>query len=237
MKVLSALLLIFGLLSCARQPVKPTEEQVVINDHKISIVKLDDDVYRIGNIIVDKAARNFEVSGKLLRNEPPIEFLAVAKGGQRGYESLLEFDVNVYEFNLACILLGLDTVKGEAPQAHFDPKPVQGDAVEITIDWINNGKQQQTSASEFFLLGSEKLLTADWVYTGSKFTAKGQYLPELGGGTLVGIVHDPASIIEHGHGFGPASYGNLKLNQDLLPPVNTPLKAIFQYVGNTQAPQ
>ena len=231
------MLLSAGLFGCAQQPVQETEETIVLNGHNIKIVKQGEELYKIGNITVDKAARSFAVTGKLLRNEPPIEFLAVAKDGRRGYESLLEFDANVYEFNLACILLGLDAGKGEPPKNHFDPKPVQGDAVEISLSWVSNGKDQQHSASEFFVSDNQKLLEGDWVYTGSTFAPNGQYLPEVGGGTLVGFVHDPASIIEHGHGFGQKSYHGLELNQAVLPPLNTPIKATFSYVGNSQKPQ
>lgn len=236
MKMKKWLIMIFlaELIGCAEQPTQQVEEVTTQSGQKISIIKLGDERFKIGNIMLDKAARSFEVPGKFLRTEPPIEFLAVAKNGQRGYESLLEFDVNVYEFNLACILIGLDTHKGLPPKAHFDPTPVVGDAVDINLSWEVKGKKYEHMASDFFLVNNQKLTGGNWVYTGSIFLPKGGYLADEAGGTLVGFVHDPASIIEHGQGFGPQSYGELKLNQPLMPTVDTPLKAIFKYVGNTQ---
>jgi len=234
MKKWLMMMLLAQLIGCAEQPAQPVEEVVTQSGQKISIVKLGDNRFKIGNIVLDKTARSFEVPGKFLRTEPPIEFLAVAKNGQRGYESLLEFDVNVYEFNLACILIGLDTHKGLPPKAHFDPTPVVGDAVEIDLHWEVNGKKYEHLASDFFLVNNQKLKSGNWVYTGSTFLPKGGYLAEVAGGTLVGFVHDPASIIEHGQGFGPQSYGQLKLNKALIPAVNTPIKATFKYVGNTR---
>jgi len=234
MKKWLMMLLLAQLTGCAEQPTQPVEEVVTQSGQKISIVKLDDNRFKIGNIVLDKTARSFEVPGKFLRTEPPIEFLAVAKKGQRGYESLLEFDINVYEFNLACILIGLDTHKGLPPKAHFDPTPIVGDAVEISLQWQVNGKQYEHLASDFFLVNNQKLKSGDWVYTGSTFLPQGGYLADIAGGTLVGFVHDPASIIEHGLGFGPQSYGGLKLNKALMPTVDTPLKAIFKYVGDTK---
>ncbi len=228
------LILFAQLTGCAEQPTQPVEEIVTQSGQKISIVKLGDDRFKIGNILVDKSARSFEVPGKFLRTEPPIEFLAVAKKGQRGYESLLEFDANVYEFNLACILIGLDTHKGLPPKSHFDPTPVLGDAVDISLSWEVNGKKYEHLASDFFLVNDQKLKSGNWVYTGSTFLPGGGYLADEAGGTLVGFVHDPASIIEHGQGFGRQSYGDLKLNQQLMPAIDTPLKATFKYVGNTQ---
>ena len=234
MKKWLMLLLLAQLTGCAEQPVQPVEEVVTLGGQKISIVKLGDNRFKIGNILVDKTDRSFQVPGKFLRTEPPIEFLAVAKSGRRGYESLLEFDVNVYEFNLACILIGLDTHKGLPPKGHFDPTPIVGDAVEIGLHWEVNGKQYDHLASDFFLVNNQTLKRADWVYTGSTFVPNGGYLAEIAGGTLVGFVHDPASIIEHGLGFGPQSYGGLKLNNALMPVADTPLKATFKYVGNIQ---
>ncbi|MCK9607059.1 MAG: YdjY domain-containing protein [Methylomonas sp.] len=233
MKFTWVLVLAFLLLGCSEQPIRPTEEVIELNGNKVTIVKLDQGHFKIGNILVDTRSRRFEVQGKFLRVGPPIEFLAVAKNGRRGYESLLEFDVNVYEFNLACILIGLDAHKGAPPRAHFDPSVIEGDAVQITLAWEKNGTHEEHEASEFFLIGDKSLVKGDWVYTGSTFVSSG-YLADIDGGTLVGFVHDPASIIEHGHGFGSSSYGGLKLNQALMPAVDMPVTAIFEYVGNTQ---
>jgi hypothetical protein len=234
MKKWLIMMLLTPLIGYAEQPPRPGGEVLTQSGQKISIVKLGVDRFKIGNIVLDKTARSFEVPGKFLRTEPPIEFLAVAKKGHRGYESLLEFDTNVYEFNLACILIGLDTHKGLPPKAHFDPTPVEGDAVEITLRWEANSKKYEHLASDFFLFNNEKLASGNWVYTGSTFLPNGGYMADVAGGTLVGFVHDPASIIEHGQGFGSQSYSNLKLNQQLMPVADTPLKATFKYAGNTQ---
>ena len=233
-KWLMMMLLLVPLTGYAEQPAQPAEEIITQSGQKIAIANLGDNRFKIGQIVLDKTARSFEVPGKFLRTEPPIEFLAVAKKGHRGYESLLEFDANVYEFNLACILIGLDTHKGLPPKAHFDPTPVVGDAVEIGLQWEVKGQKYEHLASDFFLVNNQKLKSGNWVYTGSTFLPKGGYLAEAAGGTLVGFVHDPASIIEHGQGFGPQSYSQLELNKLLMPAVDTPLKATFTYLGNTQ---
>lgn len=226
-------LLILQLLGCAEQPVQTTEQIVNMGGHNIPIVKLDHDRYKIGNILLDKAERHFEIPGKFLRKDPPIEFLAVAKDGSRGYESLLELNANVYEFNLACILIGLEANKGNPPKMHFDPTPVDGDAVEIWLSWNANGQTHNHEASELFQFNNQKLTKGEWVYSGSSFLQDGRYMPEQGGGTLVGIIHDPASIIEHRTGFGRQSYSELKLDPKLTPPENTAVTVKFDYFGNT----
>jgi hypothetical protein len=227
-------LVLAQLTGCADAPVQEKQEVALPNGQKLAIINLGNDQFKIGNITIDKAGRSFEIPGKLLRNVTPIEFLAVAKNGQRGYESLLEFDANVYEFNLACILIGLDQNKGIPPKAHFDTAVIQGDAVDISLSWKINGEEHKHPASDFFLLDNKKLAESDWVYTGSTFSPKGDYLADAAGGTLIGFVHDPASIIEHGHGFNSQSYGSLELNTKLMPALNTPIKATLKFVGNTK---
>jgi len=199
------------------------------------IERIDQNNYKIGKILINKTARKFTVPAVFLRKSPPLEFLAVAKGGDRGYESLLEVDASVYEFNLACILVGLDTHKGAAPEYHFDPAPIKGDAVEIIVSWQDKGKTIRYDASELFSFNNKKLSNDNWIYTGSSFLPNGGgYRAELDGGTLVGFIHDPASIIEHKTGFSGESYSLLMVNESLIPDLNTPVTVEFKYTGFSQ---
>ena len=72
---------------------------------------LGDQRYRIGTIIVDRKALSFSVPGKILHLKDPLEYLAVSRNGMKSYESLFELDTSPREFNLACILLGLDDLR------------------------------------------------------------------------------------------------------------------------------
>jgi len=175
--------------------------------------------YRIGSIIVNKPEKSFQVPGEILRLQPPLEFLAVTKGGMKGYESLLELDVNAFEFNLACILIGLDKEKAKAPEFHFSEEPAQGDPVSIWISWEQDGKNVRIPASNSLLEG-EKTINNNWVYSASGFTPSGEYLASVDG-TLVGFVHDPASIIEHTKGLGLGNYGAVSGNAAVLPAVGS----------------
>ncbi len=197
-----------------------------------SIERIGAHKFQIGKILLDKKAREFSVPAKFLQIHPPLEFLAVAKGGSRGYESLFELDASVYEFNLACILIGLDTHKGKPPGFHFDPTPVTGEAVEILISWQQNEQTITHKAADFFSYQDKHLDNTEWVYTGSTFLPNGGgYLADLDGGTLIGFVHDPASIIEHKTGFSGESYSRLKINNALIPPLETQVTLHIQYSG------
>jgi hypothetical protein len=176
---------------------------------KPEIVDLGNGHYRVGPVEIDKTANEFTVPGRVLRAEPPLEFLAVAKGGRKGYESMLELDATAFEFNLACILIGLDGERTRGrPGFHFDPQLIEGDGVAIEVSWDSGGTTQTHAAGSLVLDGGHPI-DDGWVYTGSEFTRNGAYLAHIDG-TLIGLVHDPSSVIEHASGVGINTYGSIK---------------------------
>lgn len=194
-------------------PSRPQNPQPIVQD-------LGNQHYRIGAIELDKAQGSFTVPGVVIRLNPPLEFLAVAKGGMKNYESLLELDANAFEFNLACILIGLDSQKAKLPRFHFDPEPTQGDRVEVRIGWQAEGKTVEVNAAELFKEGDKPVTSQDWVYTGSGFLPDGRYLAALTG-SLLSFVHDPESVIQHRQGIGLNHYGSVSVNSAVAPPVGT----------------
>ena len=186
---------------------------------KPEITDLGNGRYRVGPVEIDKSTHEFIVPGRVLRAEPPLEFLAVAKGGRKGYESMLELDATAFEFNLACILIGLDGERTRGrPTFHFDPQPVEGDGVRVEVSW-GSGAEAQSRAAETLVTDGGKPVVDEWVYTGSEFTRNGAYLAHIDG-TLIGLVHDPSSVIEHRSGVGINTYGSIKAAEG-APPAET----------------
>jgi len=190
--------------------------------------------YKIGNILINKSKQSFEITGKILRLEPPIEFLAVTKGGSRGYESFLELDTNTFEFNLACILIGLHNHKAAPPKFQFDTTVLKGGSIEIWISWQINNKTYRFEATNLLQLNNEKIKSKEWVYTGSGFLpdAPGGYMAEVAGGTLIGLIHAPESIIEHRFGFGNGSFKDLIIDKSIPAHVNMPITVQIKYEGS-----
>lgn len=188
---------------------KPQYKKPVIED-------LGNQQYRIGSIEVDKAKARFELSGVLLRVDGPLEFLAVTKGGMKAYESVFELDSDAFEFNLACILIGLDAKNAKASEYHFDERVVEGDQVSLSLSWLDKGKRVEVKAAEVLLEDGKQVASNDWRYTGSLFMPSGHYAAAESG-TLVGFVHDPESIIEHRDGVGLKNYGAITLNKSVIP--------------------
>ena len=177
--------------------------------------------YRIGAIELDKTNLRFTIPGTILDiADQPLEYIAVTKGGLKAYESLLELQANAYEFNLACILIRLDNKNARLPEFHFDPKPVPGDQVKITIQWMQGEASKSVGAEQIVLEGGKLVESKRWSYTGSTFDPDNRYLAEMAG-TLIGFVHDPSSIIEHQDGLGLGQYGEVLANHAILPPPGT----------------
>jgi len=185
---------------------------------------LGDDRFQIGKVTVDQRARTLTVSGRVLRTEPPLEYIAVAVGGVKGYESLLELDATGLEFNLACILLGLSNDDVVLPRYQFDRELAVGPPVAMKVGWGSGADRKEYEVAELLWSDGKSGLSGDWVYTGS-YNDAGDPSPYMAHllGTLIGFVHDPASVIEHRVGIGIGAYGSIGGNLDLLPEVGSEL--------------
>jgi len=187
------------------------------------IQDLGNGLVRIGSIELDRNRRQFTATGKLLRHEGPLEYLAVTRGGLKAYESLLELDANAFEFNMACIIIGLDSAHAKLPRYFFDEAPVEGDSVAIHIIWQADGKESEIDAEQALINDGKPIGPAVWSYTGSSFTPENDYMAATDG-TLIGLAHDPASIIEHRKGLGIGSYGAVAGEPKKLPEVGTRIR-------------
>ena len=178
--------------------------------------------YRIGRVKLDQKRERFAVRGVILRDEPPLEFLAVTTDGVKAYESLIKVRANAHEFNLACILIGLDPEHGRPSRSHFDPEPAGGDPVDLRVVWRkSDGVRTAVDAADLVWAGDEILSAGEWVYTGSRVLPDGRFLAAVDS-TLVGFVHDPASIIEHRSG-ALGKFSSVTPNWRLAPPIGTPV--------------
>jgi hypothetical protein len=185
------------------------------------IEELGNERYQIGEIIVDRNSSEFTLPGTILHLAEPLEYLAVSTGGMKEYESLLELTTSPREFNLACILIGLDDAKSTKPRYQFDEQEPEGQSVVITLSWQEGGETKSVSGANAMTAGEETFDDHSWVYIGSATSPDGQQFMAEFGGTLIGFVHDPYSVIEHKSGGGIGAYGMLTGDEKILPPEGT----------------
>lgn len=178
--------------------------------------------YQIGKIVVDRKARRMVFPARVHVIDKPLEYLLTTTGGMKEYESLLEADVSGTEFNLGCILLGLERDPLQGPFFQFSKEPLRGPRVEISVELPAGGSTRRASAAELlFDPDSKQSQPVEWVYVGSTVNAVSNLFGAEQAGTLVGFVHDANSVIESVAGLGIGAYGSVNGNTALLPPVGT----------------
>jgi hypothetical protein len=191
---------------------------------------LGKDRYQVGRIVVDRKAGRFTLPGRVLVLDRPLEYLATTPKGMKDYETLLEVDATGSEFNLACILLGLERDPRQGPFYQFSEAPLVGPKVLVSIAWQDGDKRREISAAEALLdpKGDVRPESVEWVYTGSlSMPPDGRFAADITG-TLIGFVHDANSVIESVAGLGIGAYGSVSGNAALLPPVGAPIELIVQ---------
>jgi hypothetical protein len=182
--------------------------------------------FQIGRIVIDKRARSFTVPGRVLALGKPLEYLATSPGGMKAYETLFEVDATGSEFNLACILVGLERNPNQAPGLrHGGQGPLVGQRVAISVAWSESGKRRQISAAEALLTPDVgvKPESVEWVYTGS-WDNQGRFAAD-DTGTLIGFVPDPNSVIESSVGIGIGAYGSVR-GHPMLPTTGSAIELI-----------
>jgi hypothetical protein len=219
------------LIACAGSAL--AQNQPAVSSSSPDVQDLGNQQYRIGEIHIDKADGIFRVPGKVLRDKAPLEFMVVTRGGHKAYESLLEVNADAYQFNLACILIGLDGSAAMHPDQRDFNQPAKGDPVEVTVKWIDGDKNRTVDAADLLVAGepAQRIESRDWVYTGSVMLSEERYLADLSG-TLIGFAHRGEEIIEHKLGIGVGKYGSVTVNPDITLPVGTAIELIIRRTGN-----
>ncbi len=221
-------------VACARAPAwaqAPAAAPAPVGELK----SLGDDRYQVGRIVVDKRARRFTVPGRVHALGEPLEYLATSPGGMKAYETLFELDASGSEFNLACILVGLERDPRHVAARRAGPGPLVGPRVAIHVAWSDGGQRRQLSAAEAVLgPGAEaKPETIEWVYTGAPASeAQGRFAADVTG-TLIGFKPDENNVIESAVGIGIGAYGSVR-GHKLLPAKGTAIELIVDAAAATK---
>ena len=148
----------------------------------------------------------------------------------KAYETLLEVDATGSEFNLACILIGLERPPNQQAFQRVQPRAARRSA---DRDLISPGRRAgsgaSSSAAEALLnpRPASRRTSIEWVYLGSSATQTGARFAADVAGTLIGFVHDPNSVIESVVGVGIGAYGSVQGNTR-LPPVGSAIELIVE---------
>jgi len=194
-----------------------------------SLKPLGQERYQIGRIVVDKRSHSFTVPGRVHALDKPLEYLATSPGGRKAYEALLELDASGSEFNLACILIGLERDPKLASSMPPGVANVVGQRVAISVAWTQDGQRRKFTAAEalFNADARAKIESVEWVYTGSFTSIDGSRFAADYTGTLISFIRDATGIIEAVSGIGVGPYGSMR-GSAVLPPEGSAIELIVE---------
>jgi hypothetical protein len=183
-----------------------------------AVEKTGESTYRIGEMQLDTKKKELVVPGTV-NDVAVLEFIANTLGGFKAYESALTLNTNAVSFNAALLVLGVDPSRSRAPEFQFDPKPPQGDPVEISVSW-NDGRRARTVPIEELIYDQRSKTTlrkGPWVYTGSTLIKNENgpmFLAEMDG-VLIGFMHGPQAVIDNPRDDARNGFGMIVLNPNL----------------------
>jgi len=196
----------------------------------VGLIKpLGQERYQIGRIVVDKRAHSFTVPGRVHALDKPLEYLATSPGGRKAYEALLELDASGSEFNLACILIGLERDPKLASSKPPVVANVVGQRVAMSVAWTQDGQRRKVTAAEalFNADARAKIESVEWVYIGSFTSIDGSRFAADHTGTLISFIKDPTGLIEAVSGVGVGPYGSMR-GSAALPPEGSAIELIVE---------
>ena len=217
--ILPIILLATGVPSLAQAPSQATEE-------KPPIKKLAENIYQIGNIIVDGEKKEISFDGWVNMSEGMVELLACAPGGKT-HESVLVFDVEPFHFQIALLLVGLECGGGLKYQG--DPATPKGDPVDIFVRWTDPVDSKDVSVRGedlvFDIQKKRAMKRTHWVFAGSR-VIDGVFVAQADK-SLVTTYHDPNTILDNPLPTG-ADDTVYQVNSAVVPPVGTKVKVMVK---------
>ena len=183
-----------------------------------SIVMVDENRLKIGDIIIDRKERFVSMEGEINMAEGLVEYFA-SSGEGKLHESVLKIYAQPYHIQIALLLLGLEPGNQPIEYQGANEKPC-GDPVRIMVSWQTNGEYKEVPAEDLvFNRATDKSMGKTvWVFTGSKIM-DGNYMAQVEG-SIVSTFHDPFAILDHRSDTG-ADDTLFFANEKLLPSKGT----------------
>lgn len=196
------------------QPAPPAEISMP------EIIKLDENQFQIGKIILDRKDQSIGINGKVNMSSGMVEYIACTAYGKL-HESVLVLDAEPYHIQVALLLLGLKP-GGHPIDFQGAPQKPCGAPVRILISWQAEGKTEEYPVETvlFYNKLQKPMERTDWVFTGSQFL-NGEYQAQVEG-SIIASYHDPVAIIDH-RGDTGTDDTLYQVNHLVVPPVGTPV--------------
>jgi hypothetical protein len=167
-----------------------------------AVREIGDNLFQIGAVRIDKQLKSVSFPVEVNMRGGPLEYLLVHESGKT-HESLLSTKVRPSEVHVAMLLLGVHETKAAAvalpdhiDSAYLSKAPkVTGDAVDILVEWNENGTVHHARAEELVLKEGKRVKAGPWTYNGSAIR-DGRFLAD-DDGLVVALVVDFAALINN----------------------------------------
>lgn len=197
-------------------------------------------VYRLGQVTLDKNARQVRFPAVVNQTEGPVEYLLVGSRG-KVHESVLRTEVEPTQVHTAMLLLGVkiptdkSAPASQAPPAAIDadylaatPLP-PGVPVTLLVRWpgADAGTPAERRAESLVDNSATRaaMTVGNWLYNGS-FVAQGRFQAELEK-SFVAVITDPAALLNNpGPGHDDESIWTAATAR--LPRIGTTVELIIQ---------
>jgi hypothetical protein len=219
-------------LAGAPNPTPITEHRTPNNPSAAE--KIGDHRYRIGQVMVDTAAKVVQVPCRVNMRRGMVEFMAVASEGKL-HESVLLAEAEPLHVHLALMLLGLEP--GRGAQYHGDLAPPSGPSVEARVEWQAppnrwpaaagsapsspaTGRWCSARLEEFAwdIPARRTMPPVAWIFTGTMLPVPGPRTEEER--SVVATFRDPGAVLTNPLSTG-ADDSVYKANERLVPPAGT----------------
>jgi hypothetical protein len=198
-----------------------------------AVQEISPGVFRIGQVMLDKARREVRFPAIVNQREGLIEYLLVGTKGKT-HESVLRTDVRPFYLHTAMLLLGAKT-GGQLPGVPLPPPALDsaylagaplpaGIPVSISVHWEMAGQAPATRPAETLITNTKTaapMTPGSWIYNGSLFD-HGQFMAdaEL---SFAAVVTDPVALMNNprpGHDNDEI----WTVATDRVPPLDTPVE-------------
>ena len=214
---------------------------------KPTLVRLDENRFKIGEVEFDKATRVIRFPAVLNQREGLLEYVVVHDKG-KVHESLLRTAINATHLNLALKLLRYQSSPELFPlrdEGHptglfpaVDAKTKAAARVEIRMQWKIDATEHSATVNEMIVntKNDKPMPPGPWVYGGS-IIHEGRFIAEMTG-DIVAILTNEASIFNYPGSSNQQgdNYGDWFVLTKLAPAIGTPVTVEIRPWGGAPKP-
>jgi hypothetical protein len=186
------------------------------------VQKIGPGLFGLGDIQINKPSKSISLPATVNMNKGLLEYLLVRTGGKT-HESLFRTTVDPTQLQLAMLLVGAEGTDRPLSR-QGDPSVPKGDPVEITVNYLKDGKVVPLQPESWVVKREGETLSMgtplNWVFTGSKFS-NGRFMAEMEG-SIIAIYHDPVALFDNASSGGESDRVWF-VNEAAVPPVGTPV--------------